>query len=228
MDSLNAWARLRVSVAAIFIVLLVGCGGDDDGESTAAASSSTSPSQGATGNTAPTVTGQPGSSVLAGQSYSFQPSASDANGDSLSFTAVNVPSWASFSSSNGRLTGTPGAGDVGTYSGITITVSDGTATASLGPFSITVAAVGIGSATLSWTPPTLNSDGTTLTDLAGYKILYGLDADDLDQSIEVENSSVNTYMVENLTAGTWYFAVIAVNTAGLASVPSGIASKRIG
>lgn len=228
MDSSNAWARLRVSVAAIFVVLLVGCGGGDDGESTAATSPSTSPSEGATGNTAPTVTGQPGSSVLAGQSYSFQPSASDANGDSLSFTAANVPSWASFSSSSGRLTGTPGAGDVGTYSGITITVSDGTATASLGPFNITVVAVGTGSATLSWTPPTLNSDGTALTDLAGYRILYGVGADALDQSIEVENSSVNTYMVENLTDGTWYFAVVAVNTAGLASVPSNVASKRIG
>lgn len=98
----------------------------------------------------------------------------------------------------------------------------------MGPFNITVVAVGTGSATLSWTPPTLNSDGTALTDLAGYRILYGVGADALDQSIEVENSSVNTYMVENLTDGTWYFAVVAVNTAGLASVPSNVASKRIG
>lgn len=226
MDLSNARARPRVAFAAIFIVLLAGCGGGGGGGT--ASSSTSSPSPGSTANTAPTVTGQPGSSVLAGQSYTFQPSASDANGDSLSFTATNLPPWASFSSSNGRLSGTPGAGDVGTYSGITITVSDGKATASVGPFTITVAAVGTGSATLSWTPPTQNSDGSVLTNLAGYKILYGMGADALDQSIEVENSSVNTYVVENLTAGMWYFAVVAVNAAGLASSPSNIASKKIG
>lgn len=227
MDSPNARARLRVSVAAIFVGLLAGCGGDDDGGS-AATSSSTSPSPGTTANTAPTVTGQPGSAVLAGQSYSFQPSASDADGDSLSFAVANLPSWASFNSGNGRLTGTPDAGDVGTYSGITITVSDGQATTSLGSFTITVAAVGTGSATVSWTAPTLNSDGTALTDLASYRILYGLGADALDQSIEVENVSVNAYVVENLTDGTWYFAVVAVNASGLASEPSNVASKKIG
>jgi hypothetical protein len=229
MDQLNARARLRVSFAAIFIGLLAGCGGGDDGGSPAAATApSSAPSPGSTANTAPAVTGKPGTSVLSGRSYSFQPSATDANGDSLSFTATNVPSWASFSSTNGRLTGTPGTGDVGTYSGITITVSDGKATTSIGPFTISVTAVGTGSAVLSWTPPTQNSDGTALTNLAGYKILYGAGADELDQSIQVENSSVNTYVVENLTAGTWYFAVVAVNTSGSASSPSNVASKTIG
>ena len=228
MDLVNARARLRVSFAAILMGLLGGCGGGDDGGSAAATSPSSSPSPESAANTAPTVTGRPGTSVLAGQSYSFQPAATDANGDNLSFTATNVPSWASFSSSNGRVTGTPSAGDVGTYSGITIKVSDGKATTSLEPFTITVAAVGAGSATLSWTPPTQNSDGTTLTNLAGYKILYGPDADALDQSIEVENSSVNTYVVDNLTAGTWYFAVVAVNASGLASSPSNTAAKTIG
>lgn len=229
MDLLNARARLRVSFAAILIGLLAGCGGGDDGGSAATSSSSNSPSPGSAANAPPAVTGKPGTSVSVGHSYSFQPSATDANGDSLSFTASNVPSWASFSSTNGRLTGKPSAGDVGTYSGITIMVSDGKATTSVGPFTITVAAAGsgAGSATLSWTPPTQNSDGTALTNLAGYKILYGDGADNLDQSIEVENSSVNTYVVENLTAGTWYFAVVAVNTSGLASVPSNVASKTI-
>jgi hypothetical protein len=228
MDQLNARARLRVSFAAIFIGLLAGCGGGDDGGSPAATAPSSAPSPGSTANTAPGVTGKPVTSVLSGRSYSFQPSATDANGDSLSFTATNVPSWASFSSTNGRLTGTPGTGDVGTYSGITITVSDGKATTSIGPFTISVTAVGTGSAVLSWTPPTQNSDGTALTNLAGYKILYGAGADELDQSIQVENSSVNTYVVENLTAGTWYFAVVAVNTSGSASSPSNVASKTIG
>jgi hypothetical protein len=166
--------------------------------------------------------------VLAGQSYSFQPSAGDANGDGLTFSAANVPTWASFNSTTGRLTGTPSAGDVGSYSGIIITVSDGTATASLASFSVAVTAIGTGSATLSWVPPTLNDDGSALTDLAGYQILYGLSADDLSQNVAVQNSSVSTYVVENLTAGSWYFAVIAVNTAGVTSGLSNVASKKIG
>ena len=32
---------------------------------------------------------------------------------------------------------------------------------------------GSGSATLDWTPVTQNTDGTVLTDLAGYKVYYG-------------------------------------------------------
>lgn len=228
MDLLNARKRLRVSLAAIFIVLLAGCGGGDDDGSAVATSTSDSPSEGSTTNAAPAITGKPGTSVLAGRSYSFQPSATDANGDALSFAVTNLPSWASFSATSGRLTGTPSAGDVGTYGGITIAVSDGKASTSVGPFTIAVAAAGTGSATLSWTAPTQNSDGTALTNLAGYTILYGSDADALDQSIEVENSSVSTYVVDNLTAGTWYFAIVAVNTSGVASSPSNTASKTIG
>lgn len=224
MDSLNAWARARVSVAAVFVVLLAGCGGEDDGES---AATSTASSPEATANSAPAVSGRPGTSVLAGQTYSFQPAASDADGDGLTFTATNVPSWASFNATTGRLTGTPSTAEIGAYRDITITVSDGKATASLDPFTITVTAVGTGSATLSWMPPTQNSDGSALVNLAGYRIHYGLSETDLDYTVEVENSSVNTYVVENLTDGTWYFAVTAVNTAGLASAPSNIASKKI-
>lgn len=220
----NARATLRVSFAAVFLVALAGCGGDDDGGTTTTPPAS-SP---VTGNTAPTIAGQPGSSVLAGRSFTFAPSASDADGDKLTFAATNLPSWAALDSSTGRVTGTPGAADVGSYANITLTVSDGTASASLKPFSITVTASAAGNATVSWTAPTHNSDGSTLTNLAGYRILYGTSADALDQSISVDNPSVSTYVVDNLTAGTWYFALVAVNTDGASSGPSDIASKKIG
>jgi hypothetical protein len=165
--------------------------------------------------------------VLAGQSYSFQPSASDADQDRLTFTVANLPRWAAFDAASGRLSGTPTAADIATYSNITITVSDGRANASIGPFAIAVTATGSGVATLSWTPPTQNSDGSSLTDLAGYQISYGRSAEDLGQFISVTNASVSTYVVENLTTGTWYFAVSAVNARGITSPLSNVASKTI-
>ncbi|UCE75819.1 MAG: putative Ig domain-containing protein, partial [Gammaproteobacteria bacterium] len=89
-------------------------------------------------NSVPSISGVPAQSVAEGSAYVFRPSASDADGDSLTFSVQNQPSWASFSSSSGRLSGTPTANHVGTYDNITITVSDGSSSASLSPFSITV------------------------------------------------------------------------------------------
>ena len=87
-------------------------------------------------NTAPVISGTPQTNVGAGQSYSFTPAASDADGDSLTFSIENQPSWASFSQSTGLLSGVAEEGD---YSNIQITVSDGTDSSSLDRFQISVA-----------------------------------------------------------------------------------------
>ncbi|MCB1845735.1 MAG: hypothetical protein KDI09_22380, partial [Halioglobus sp.] len=92
-------------------------------------------------NTAPGISGTPASNVVAGNNYSFIPTAADADGDALTFSISNAPSWASFSSVTGALSGTPSVNDVGTYAGIRISVSDGAESASLPVFSITVDAV---------------------------------------------------------------------------------------
>ena len=206
----------------IAIALLVAaCGGGGEGESAGA-----SPGPGS-GNAPPTIQGQPGTSAVAGQAYSFRPTAADPNNDTLSFTATNLPAWATLNRTTGALTGTPSSADIGAYAGITITVSDGTASAALAAFTITVTDVGTGAASISWTPPTQNSDGSALTDLAGYRIVYGRSETALDRSISVTNPSVSTYVVENLSSGTWYFAVSTVNGQGVSSSPSNIASKTI-
>jgi hypothetical protein len=202
-------------------VLLAGCGG---GDGDAATSNSTD--SGSSTNAAPTVTGTPGSAVV-GQAYSFQPSAADGNGDRLAFTVANLPGWANFSTDSGRISGTPTATQVGAYGNITITVSDGTASAKLGPFSINVSEVGSGSATLSWTPPTQNSDGSSLNNLAGYEVRYGRDGANLDQTVNLDNPSINRYVLENLSSGTWFFAVVAVNASGSTSPLSDLASKTV-
>jgi fibronectin type 3 domain-containing protein len=91
-------------------------------------------------NQPPIISGTPSTSVAEGVAYSFTPTASDADtGDTLTFSIINKPSWASFNSSSGRLRGTPGNGDIGTTTGIRITVTDSSnANASLPSFNLTV------------------------------------------------------------------------------------------
>lgn len=207
--------------------LLTGCGGGGGGGDSS--SNVTAPPPASSTNAAPKVTGTPGSTAVVGQAYSFQPSATDADGDALTYTVANLPSWATFSAQTGRISGTPTAAQVGSYAGITVTVSDGKANAAVGPFTITVSDVAnaSGSATLSWTPPTQNSDGSTLGNLAGFRVMYGRTSSNLDQTVNVDNPSVNRYVVENLSSGTWYFAVVAVNASGVASQLSNTANKTI-
>lgn len=178
-------------------------------------------------NTAPVISGSPVVSVKAGSAYSFRPTASDANGDTLTFAVANLPSWASFSASTGQISGTPTAANVGSYSNIVITVSDGRASATLPGFAITVTDVSIGNATLSWTPPTANTDGSTLTTLAGYRIHYGVSAGQLTQTIQVANAGVSTYVVPNLSPGTYYFAVRAYTIDGTESDNSNVSTKIV-
>jgi hypothetical protein len=178
-------------------------------------------------NRAPTISGNPVKSLLALVAYNFQPTASNPDGDTLTFRIDNKPSWATFDTVTGRLSGLPGLLDVGSFTNIVITVSDGKASASLPAFSLSVVQNATGSAQINWTSPTTKVDGTALDDLAGFRVAYGRASDDLDQSIAVNNASVTSYTIENLTSGQWFFAVYAVNSDGLESDISNIASKTI-
>jgi hypothetical protein len=84
-----------------------------------------------------------------------------------------------------------------------------------------------GTATLDWTPPTQNSDGSALTNLAGYTVYYGTAPDKLTESVKVSNPGVATYVLSNLASGTWYFAVTAYSSAGVESDRSGVVSTQI-
>jgi hypothetical protein len=180
-----------------------------------------------TANRAPTISGTPARSVNVGSTYSFRPTASDADGNALTFSIANKPSWATFNTSTGLLTGAPGASYVGTYSNITIRVSDGHVTTSLPAFSISVVSASAGGATLSWTPPTANTDGTSLTNLAGYRIAYGTSSTALTSTIQVANPGLSSYTLSNLAPGTYYFAVRAYTTSGTESSNSNVQTKII-
>ncbi|HVZ33095.1 MAG TPA: putative Ig domain-containing protein, partial [Polyangiaceae bacterium] len=159
--------------------------------------------------------------------YSFLPTAADSDNDSLTFQISGKPSWATFSAATGQLSGTPGAGDVGTYANIVISVTDGSASAALAAFSISVNALATGSATLSWMPPTQNTDGSSLTNLAGYRVYWGKTQGSLSNSVTLTNSGLTSYVVEGLTPATWYFATTAINAQGNESAYSNVVSKAI-
>lgn len=179
------------------------------------------------GNVPPTISGQPALAAVIGAAYSFKPVASDANGDTLTFSVESLPEWASFNSATGLLSGTPGPSHRGTYSNIVISVSDGETSAALPPFSILVSEMGVGSATLSWAPPTSNEDGSSLANLAGYRIHYGTSPDALNQVMTVANPGLASYTVTNLGPGTWYFSVTAYTPDGTESAYSNLASKTV-
>jgi hypothetical protein len=84
-----------------------------------------------------------------------------------------------------------------------------------------------GTALLSWTPPTQREDGSSLNNLSGYRVYYGLNQNQLDQTVVLNNAGLTSYMVESLGQGTWYFAVTAVDGGGMESGFSNVASKVI-
>jgi hypothetical protein len=196
-----------------------------DGKATASLAAFTITVQ-AAANRAPVISGAAVTSATVGQPYSFKPTASDADGDKLTFSITGKPSWATFDATTGTLSGTPTSTDVKTFSNVVISVSDGKASASLAAFAITVAATQTASVTLSWVPPTTNTDGTPITNLAGYRVLYGTASKQYTQSLSVPSPSVTSVVVEGLAAGnTWYFATTALNTAGVESAYSQEVSK---
>lgn len=84
-----------------------------------------------------------------------------------------------------------------------------------------------GSATLSWMPPATNTDGSALTNLAGYYIHFGTDKAALDHSIRIDAVDLTTYVISNLAPATYYFMVTSFTESGTESPPSSIISKII-
>ncbi len=84
-----------------------------------------------------------------------------------------------------------------------------------------------GVAELIWTAPTRNEDGSALTDLAGYKIRYGLSAGELTQSLDVATPAAATTRIEGLVAGTWYFTIASYTNTGVESAQVGPVSKIV-
>ncbi len=218
-----------ISITASMIVLAAAMGGclPKMGESISADETDDTSPPADTSNSAPVISGAPGTSVLMGNTYAFTPTASDADGDSLTFSVQNKPLWAQFSSATGALTGQPTLGDVGTYTNIVLSVSDGNLSTDLPQFSVAVLQNADGSITLSWTAPTENEDGTPLMDLAAYKFYYGTSSGSYSNQVRVDNPGLATYVIENLTPATYYVVATAINDAGAESRFSNEAIKQV-
>lgn len=84
-----------------------------------------------------------------------------------------------------------------------------------------------GTASLSWTPPTQNTDGSSLTNLAGYRIHYGSSATEMTRTIQLASPGASRYTVSDLSPGTYYFALRAYNSAGTESSNSNVVAKVV-
>jgi hypothetical protein len=223
-----------VCTSVLLSLALAACGGgegvSENGDPATAADTATgTPSTGTISRAS--ISGTPANQVTVGTQYSFTPTASDSDGGTLAYSVSSAPSWASFNSKTGQLSGSPTTADIGTTEGIVITVADGTATASLPAFSLNVvstASAGTGSAKVTWVAPTENSNGTELTDLGGYYVHYGTDASELSEVVQISNSKTLSYEVTALATGkTWYFAVSSYTSTGVQSSLSAVSSKSL-
>jgi Putative Ig domain len=221
-----------VAGAVLALGSLTGCGSDAGASTSQAVSTSQgvinrSPTTAAS-SSQPTIAGVPVATAVAGQPYSFQPQVANTSG-TIQFSIAHLPAWAKFNTSTGQLSGTPDTSNVGKYPGIAINLVNGANVVALPAFTITVAAATSKSntVTLSWQAPTENSDGSTLSDLTGYKVHYGSASKSYSDTIQVANAGLTTYVVQNLAAGTYYFAVTAYNATGKESSLSGEVSTQV-
>jgi hypothetical protein len=174
----------KLSIALLFVTCvtlnLSGCDLGSSSSPTPAAGSSTGTDT-ATGSTALSISGTPAKTVSAGTAYHFRPAVTDAEGSSLAFSIANKPAWAAFDKTTGTLSGTPASTNMGVAAQIEISVGDGTNTAALAPFSITVAAASsTPSLAISGSPAAAVAAGSaynfrpTVTDAAGSVLTFAV------------------------------------------------------
>ncbi|HEY2400362.1 MAG TPA: fibronectin type III domain-containing protein [Steroidobacteraceae bacterium] len=197
-----ALAARNLFLCARVTLPLAACGGGSDGSSSAAATSADTDT--ATALVSPSV-------GVIDRSSGADSTASVAS--VASNTTSTAPNTAATTPASGTNTSSNSSG---------ATTSTGTVAKTATPVT-TVNGV----ATLDWLPPTENSDGSALTNLAGYTVYYGTSPDNLAQSVKVSNPGLTAYAVTGLSSGTWYFAVTAYSADGVESSRTTAVSTKI-
>jgi hypothetical protein len=203
--------------------MLSACGGSSSSSDSKPSATNGSGSAGTTNTTvtvpatpALSISGAPNRQVVANQAYWFRPTTNNPNGGVLQFGIANQPGWSTFNAKTGEITGTPSSADVGLYRGVTVTVTGGTQMRALA-FDVEVVQVGTSSVTLTWTPPTENEDGTPLTNLAGYRLRYGVQSGNYTSVVNLANPGLATYVLGGLANGTYYVVISAYSQSGVES-----------
>jgi hypothetical protein len=99
-----------------------------------------------------------------------------------------------------------------------IVACSGTSGASGGPG---IAASASGTLVVSWSAPAKNTDGTPLTDLAGYTIYYGTQPAAQTKSLTIDDPSATHAVIQGLQPGVHYFVTVASNNStGRHSAPA--------
>jgi hypothetical protein len=213
--------------AALFVVVasaLSACGGGSSATTfdAIAQTAASSTSAGAL-----RVAGPRADAAVAGQHYEFMPELADPGADSVTYAIENKPRWATFDGTSGALSGVPADGDVGSRQRVRVSASVRGATA-VHEFDLQVVAQADGTAEVALDAPVTRTDGSSLGNLAGYRIYYGKTATRLDRFVDVKDASAPGAQVSGLTPGTWYFAAIAYDASGFESAPTDVGSKTIG
>ena len=190
-------AARNLFLCALVTVPLAACGGGSDGSSSGAVAQEVAPNAGM-----------------------IERSAGIDDIGSAASVASNTTATAPSTAAAGASKTSPGTGASTPSSGST--PSPGTVARTTPPVQ-TVNGV----ATLDWLPPTENSDGSTLTNLAGYTVYYGTSPNNLSQSVKVTNPGLTAYAVTGLTSGTWYFAVTSYSADGVESTRTSTVSTQI-
>jgi hypothetical protein len=163
-------------------------------------------------NDAPVISGTPATTVAQGTNYSFTPTASDADTDTtLTFSIDNKPNWAVFNAQTGSLTGTPSANDVGSTSGIVITVSDGDEQASLA-FAITVSNV-------NYAPVFTNTPALTVAQGSQYSFIPIVTDPDSDDTFTFSITSKPAWAEFSVETGS-LIGTPGANDEGISSIIS--------
>jgi hypothetical protein len=142
---------------------------------------------------------------------------------SLTWTSAGVTSCTASGGWSGAraINGTASVGPITADTTYSLACSGG------GNNAVAMTTVAVREAVLSWARPTKNVDGSTLTNLSGYKIYYGTSSRNYTQTIAVSGAATLQRTVVLSSPGTWYFSLTAVNTIGAESAHSGEVSKTI-
>ena len=157
------------------------------------------------------------------------------SGGSAAADAQSTSAGTGTVASTGTSAGTGTSASTGTSAGTGISAGSGTSASSgtstgstsSGSTDSTPPTAHADSVTINWVPPTENTNGTPLTNLAGYNIHYGTSSGSLTKTLSISNPGIATYVVSDLSPGKYYFAVAAVNSAGAESALSAQVSATV-